>query len=229
MPQSPPNTWIVMPALNEAAQLSILLRDIQKAGFSNILVVDDGSNDDTRRTAIKSGAIAIKHPLNRGKGAATKTGITAARQLGADIIVTMDADGQHAPQDITRIIEPIQSGQYEVVLGTRTLNRQKMPLHKKIANQVANSITWLLFGLWVNDSQSGFRAFSRHAADLIDTRGDKYEYESEVIREIKLHQLPYQEIPIQVRYTEYSTSKKNRQTLLNGVKTVTRMIWNQLT
>ncbi len=85
-------------------------------------------------------------------------------------------------------------------------------------------MTWVLYGLWVTDSQSGLRAYSRRAVDLIETRTDRYEYDTEVIREIKRHRLAYVEIPIEVRYTAYSTSKRHKQSLVNGVKTVIKLL-----
>ncbi|MGB5018293.1 MAG: glycosyltransferase family 2 protein, partial [Candidatus Moraniibacteriota bacterium] len=191
-----------------------------------IIVVDDGSTDDTFERAKETGVTTLRHRLNRGKGAATKTGIEAAKLKGADIIVTMDGDGQHSPEDIARLIEPIRRNHCDVVLGSRLLNPQGMPKYKIWHNKIGNIITWYLYGLYVTDSQSGFRAYSRHAAELINTRTDRYEYDSEVIREIYTYKLKYKEVPIAVRYTEYSMGKVHKQSLWNGIKTLYRMIWN---
>lgn len=226
MPTSPHHLiYIVLPAWNESKVLLEVIQAIRAAGYSHIVVVDDGSNDTTFMIAKEAGVIALQHCLNRGKGAATKTGIEAAKLLGADIIVTMDSDGQHNPEDIHRLIDPIQSEKADVVLGTRLINPQGMPWHKIIANWIGNVLTWYLYGLWVTDSQSGFRAYSSKAARLINTRSDRYDYESEVIREIYLHRLKYVEIPMEVRYTEYSMSKLERQNFTNGLKTLGRMLW----
>lgn len=100
-----------------------------------------------------------------------------------------------------------------------------MPWHRILANKIGNTLTWCLYGLWVTDSQSGFRAYSRKAADLINTKSDRYDYESEVIREIRFHNLSFLEIPIEVRYTTYSMGKLERQSLINGFKTLGRMLW----
>lgn len=218
--------YIVIPAYNEEVVIGGVLKEIKKSGYGNIVVVDDGSTDNTLKEAKKiEGATALRHKINRGKGAATKTGIEAAKLLGADIIVTMDGDGQHDPGDISRLIEPIIQGKKDVVLGTRLKNPDGMPHYKRIQNHVANILTWYLFGLWVTDSQSGFRAYSRKAADLINTKYDRYEYDSEVIREIYTYKLKFKEISIKARYTEYSLSKKNKQDLANGAKTFYKMIW----
>ncbi len=218
---------IVIPVYNEAAVIAEVIREIQAAGDYLIVVVDDGSKDDTfhkAKTCI--GAIVLRHRINRGKGAAIKTGIMAANRLGAHIIVTIDGDGQHDPNDIDALIQPIQEGRVEVVLGTRAKKKGEMPFLKILANKFGNTVTWLLYGMHVSDSQSGFRAYSRFAAQIIDTKADKYEYDSKVIREINSNRLSYTEVPIKVRYTEYSMGKPQKQGFVNGVKTMFRMIWD---
>lgn len=222
---SSPKIIIALPAYNEASVLPEVIAEINSAGYSHIVIVDDGSRDNTFTVAKKAGVVALKHRLNRGKGAATKTAIEAAKLLGADIIVTMDSDGQHNPNDIAKLIEPILQEKADVILGTRLLDPRGMPWHKILANKIGNALTWCLYGLWVTDSQSGFRAYSRKAANLINTKSDRYDYESEVIREIRFHNLSFLEIPIEVRYTAYSMGKLERQSLINGFKTLGRMLW----
>jgi glycosyltransferase involved in cell wall biosynthesis len=217
-------TFIVMPAFNEAPAIQSAIREVTDCGYSRLIVVDDGSNDDTcERARAMEGVVAVRHCLNRGKGAAVKTGIEAAKRLGADRVVTIDADGQHNPRDIAAMLALIERG-YDVVLGTRLRNPRGMPLHKIAANLAGNCATWVLYGLWVTDSQSGFRAYSRRAIDQIETRTDRYEYDTEVIREIKRHRLKFTELPIEVRYTPYSMSKHNRQSIKNGVKALIRLL-----
>ncbi len=232
LPSHTPNqndsVWIVIPAYNEATAIGNVVRDIRNAGFSNILVVDDGSRDTTFEASQNAGATTLRHRLNRGKGAATKTGIEAAKLLGAKIIVTMDGDGQHNPEDIEKLLAPIQQKKTDVVLGTRLKNPEGMPWYKIAHNMIGNAIVWYLYGLWVSDSQSGFRAYSCRAAKMIDTTTDRYEYDSEVIREIKKHRLKYSEVPIEVRYTDYSMGKTQKQSLVTGIKTVYRMIFHML-
>lgn len=219
--------WIVLPAYNEEKIIQDTLREIQSVGYKNIIVVDDGSRDQTYERAKEiPSVVVLRHKLNRGKGAATKTGIEAAKLLDAGIIVTMDSDGQHNPADIARLIEPIQKNHCDVVLGTRLKNPVGMPWYKILANHVGNAITWYFYGLWVSDSQSGFRAYSRHASELINTKTDRYEYDSEVIREIYVYKLKYKEVPIEVRYTEYSMGKVQKQGFWNGIKTFYKIVWN---
>ena len=219
--------FIVIPVYNEGKVIAEVINEVKNAGYKNIIVVDDGSKDNTFNTISSlPGITALRHKINRGKGAATKTGIEAAKLLGADIIVTMDGDGQHNPQDIKKLVSPIINDECEVALGSRMKsNLKKMPWNKIIANWLGNFLTWYLFGLWVSDSQSGLRAYSRLAAEKINTRADHYEYDSEVIREIYVYKIKYQEVPITVRYTNYSMGKLHKQGLVNGIKTLYKMIW----
>jgi len=229
VPCSMNKIFIVIPAYNEATVIQDVIREVQKVGYNNIIVVDDGSQDETFRKAQEILKTAVfRHKINRGKGAATKTGIEAAKMLGADIIVTLDGDGQHDPRDIQKLIQPILEKKCEVVLGSRLIHPQGMPWHKKIHNYIANVIVWYLFGLWVSDSQSGFRAYSRKAAEVINTRYDRYEYDSEVIREIYIYKLKFQEVPVQVRYTQYSMGKLQKQGFFNGIKTLYKMLWKMV-
>ncbi len=220
---------IVIPAFNESAVIADVVGAIRTAGDYMIVVVDDGSRDETYTAAAScAGVVALRHRINRGKGAATKTGIVAANRLGADIVVTMDGDGQHDPADIAALVQPILDGGYDVVLGTRPRVKGEMPFIKIVANRIGNIVTWLLYGIHVSDSQSGFRAYSHYAATIIDTKADKYEYDSKVIREINNNRLRFTEVPIQVRYTEYSMGKAQKQGFINGIKTLVRMIWGML-
>lgn len=220
------NIWIVIPAFNEETAIQAVIEEIKKFGYKNIIVVDDGSADNTYQIAKNSGATSLRHKINRGKGATTKTGIEATKILGAEIVVTLDGDGQHNPADIAKLTAPIEFENFDVALGTRLLNPKGMPFHKIIANKIGNFFTWYLYGLWVTDSQSGFRAYSQRAINLIDTRADRYEYDSEIIREIYKYKLKYKEVPIEVRYTQYSMGKIQKQGFWNGLKTLYKMVWN---
>jgi len=220
------NIAIVIPIYNEAVMIGNVLAETRKIGDYTAVVVDDGSWDDSFVQAAANGALALRHRINRGKGAAVKTGIMAANLLESDIVVTMDGDGQHDPRDVEALIAPILEGRADVVLGSRTLNRSEMPKMKVVANFVGNFFTWLFYGIWVSDSQSGFRAYSKYAALIIDTKADKYEYDSKVIREIKANRLRFAEVPVQTRYTAYSEGKEQKQGFINGLITLFRMIWN---
>lgn len=222
------NITIVIPVYNEAGAIGEVIHEIKKHGDYNLIVVDDGSADDSFMVASENGVLALRHRTNRGKGAAIKTGVSAANLIEADIVVTMDGDGQHDPADVKILVEPILNNQADVVLGSRQLNRGEMPWIKVVANTVGNFFTWLFYGLWVSDSQSGLRAYSKYAALIIDTKADKYEYDSKVIREIKNNRLRFIEVPVHTRYTEYSKNKKQKQGFINGLVTLFRMVWNMI-
>lgn len=218
------SVWIVIPVLNEQSIICDVLSEIRKSGFGNIIVVDDGSADGTfERVSDIDGVTAVRHLLNRGKGAAVRTGIEVAQRMGADIVVTLDGDGQHDPADIAPMVELIREG-YDAVLGSRLKNREGMPVFKVVHNFIANIFVLLMYGLWVTDSQSGFRAYSKKALTEIETDADRYGYDSEVIREIRRHGLRFVEVPVQVRYTEYSMNKAHRMNVWNGIRTFIRMI-----
>lgn len=215
--------YIIIPVYNESPVIEETVAEVKKAGYHNIIAVDDGSSDGSYYKLLEMDVIALKLAINRGKGAAVKTGVDAAKILGADVVITIDGDGQHNPEDIDSMLNLINQG-YDVVLGSRLKNPKGMPWYKIIANHLGNFFTLLIYGLWVTDSQSGFRAYSKKAIELIDTQTDRYEYDSEVIREIKRHNLKHVEIPIEVRYTDYSMNKVNKQGLKNGIKTLIKML-----
>ncbi|MEO6077669.1 MAG: glycosyltransferase family 2 protein [Candidatus Andersenbacteria bacterium] len=223
-----PKIMIVIPVYNEGSVIKDVILSVIQAGYDNIVAVDDGSFDNTWEILQKLPITSVQHIINRGKGAATKTGLEAGLVSGADILVTMDGDGQHESEDIQAVIQPILDKNVDVVLGVRKIDLHEMPLFKKIANYVADKTTYLLYGIHVHDSQSGFRAFSAQAASVIKTRSDAYSYESEVLHEIKRHKLSFCEVPIRARYTAYSTTKLHGQSFTNGLKTLYAMIWNIL-
>lgn len=221
--------FVVIPVYNESEVIRSVVDEVLAAGSYRVVVVDDGSSDNTYLAAKENIEItALRHKINRGKGAAIKTGVAAANLLEADIVVTMDGDGQHDPMDIEPLVEPIIAGRCDVVLGSRRTDTGEMPKIKVIANKIGNLVTWLLCGMLVSDSQSGFRAYSHLATRIIDTKADKYEYDSKVIREINNNRLEFEEVPIKVRYTEYSMGKAQKQGFVNGIKTLIRMIWGML-
>lgn len=215
--------YIIVPAYNEEKTIRTVLQKLKSLYSAlHIIVVDDCSIDRTKEIALEEGVIVVSHILNRGLGGALGTGIQKAIQLGANIIVTFDADGQHDASDIARIIEPIQNRVADVVLGSRMLMSEGMPTIRRIYNWIGNAITYFLFGLWVTDSQSGLRAFSNSAARKFRLKANRMEISSEFIREIKVHKLRYKEIPIRAIYTDYSMSKG--QGLFVGIKTFLKLI-----
>lgn len=215
----------VIPAYNEATQIADVIKNTS-AFVDRVVVVDDGSRDDTASVARKAGATVIQHPINRGLGATLGTGIKAARKLGGEVIVTLDADGQHLPSEIPLFVEAINKG-HDAVLGSRMIElKGNMPLKRRVYQRIGNALTYMLFGLLVSDSQSGFRAFSGRAADVLEIRTDRMEVSSEIVSEIKRKQFSWTEVPITAIYTDYSLAKGQSFTV--GVKTALKLILHRL-
>lgn len=215
---------IVIPAYNEETTIAQVVRDAVRVA-DTVLVVDDGSRDGTAALAQEAGAAVVRHAVNRGLGGALGTGIAGALKLGADHVVTMDADGQHRAVDAARVFERLDKGDVEFVIGSRLKRGAgggKMPLHRVLFNNFGNLFTYALFGVWVSDSQSGLRGLTRAAAERIELRTNGMEVSSEFIKEIRARRWRFDEIPIPAIYTEYSLSKG--QSFMVGVKTAAKLI-----
>jgi glycosyltransferase involved in cell wall biosynthesis len=213
----------IVPAYNEEKTVGSVITDVRKF-VDEVIVIDDGSIDATGERAKAAGATVFRHTLNRGLGAALGTGMVAALRAGADLAITFDADGQHKGSDIPRLVKAIDH--YDVAIGARTEGRDAMPLHRKVANWIGNVSTWLLFGIWTNDSQSGLRLMTRHAMEcmhLWEFQFDNMEVSSAILAEIQRNQLRLVEVPIEPIYTEYSLSKG--QSFTEGIRTILRLIW----
>jgi glycosyltransferase involved in cell wall biosynthesis len=218
---------IVIPAYNEAPTIADVVREAVKIA-DRVLVVDDGSRDATSALAKEAGALVIRHAVNRGVGAALGTGIEAANRLGADAVVTMDADGQHLAEDAAKVFDRLAQGDVEFVMGSRmrrSENSGHMPAHRVLFNTIGNALTYLLFGVWVTDSQCGLRGLSRKAAGTIELRTNGMESLSEFIKEMKDKRWRFAEVAVKAVYTDYSMSKG--QNFFVGVKVAIRLIWRR--
>lgn len=200
-------TFVVIAAYNEAACIEQVARQVRER-FPNVVVVDDGSRDVTFEAARKGAAYALRHALNRGQGAALQTGIEFALRKGATYIVTFDADGQHRVEDIPAMVGPIVRGECDITLGSRFLGGvENIPASRRRMLRLA-----VLFTRWVNrmnvtDAHNGLRAFSRRAAERIHIQMDRMEHASEMLDQIRQGGLPYREVPVCIRYTDYSLGK----------------------
>lgn len=217
------STLIILPAFNESNVISSVISDIKKEGFENILVVDDCSKDNTFEVANSCNVNVVKHPINRGAGAATATGIEFAKRNGFDNVVLMDSDGQHSPKDISRLLKHLNK--FDVVIGSRLIGDvSSMPIQRRIANKIGSLVTLFFFGKYVTDSQSGFKALNRTAIEKIRITFDRYEFCSEIIGEIYSHNLSVKEIPIKVLYSKHSMEKGHGQSIGNGFKMIVKFL-----
>jgi glycosyltransferase involved in cell wall biosynthesis len=205
-----PAISFVIPAYNEAAAVGDVVRRV-RGRFSTVIVVDDGSSDGTVQAARDAGAMVVRHLINRGQGAALKTGIDYALAHGADIIVTFDSDGQHQLEDVDALLEPIRAGRCDVALGSRFLTKTSdVPAMRKMTLKLGVIFTRLVSGLRVTDTHNGLRAFSRAAAQQIRIRQDRMAHASEILDEIGRLKLRYTEVPTKIVYTDYSQAKGQR-------------------
>ncbi len=209
---------IVMPAYNEGPVIGEVIKKIpHKVGKFKVevLVVNDASRDNTQSEARKAGAKVINHRINLGNGGAIITGLEAAKRLGAQAVVTMDADGQHSPTDILKLIKKLNRG-YDIVIGSRLIgDKTQMPFYRLIGNWLLSIVTLLFSRYWVRDSQSGFRAISKKALKSMKLAAQGFEVSSEMVWEAKEKGLRMIEVPIRVIYTDYS--KKKGQHYLNAI------------
>jgi glycosyltransferase involved in cell wall biosynthesis len=211
------NVFIVIPGLNEEKHIGLVISKIKKLGYENIVFVDDGSCDKSSQIATKEGAKALKHIVNLGKGSAAKTGCEYAITQGADVLVLMDADGQHNPDDLKKMLIALKGN--DIVFGFRHLNKN-MPFMMRLGNWGINKSSQIINGITLNDTQSGFRCMTSDAYKKIKWYSNDYSMESEMIANVAKHKLKYIQVPIE---TIYHDDYKGT-TIVDGIKIFINML-----
>ncbi len=215
----------VIPAYNEEKTIKKVIMDI-KPKVDEIIVVDDGSRDNTSLIAEKEGVIVLKHIVNRDQGAALQTGTEYALKLGADIIVHFDADGQHKVEDIEKLVNPIIKEGYDVVFGSRFLEGKSIdniPLTKRyFILKPAIILNRILTGLKLTDAHNGLRALSREAAMKINITQDRKAHNTEIPAQVRKSGLKWREIPVEIIYSEYG------QGFGGGIEILKDLIWRKI-
>jgi len=193
-------TIAAMPAYNEAHSIAEVIKGCRKY-VDRVVVVDDGSTDDTVDIAESLGAYVVRHEINRGYGAALRNCFETARNLGAGAMVIIDSDGQHDPSEIPQLLEPLKQG-FDLVIGSRFVNGngKNVPIYLKFGMKVLDVATYIAGGLNVTDSQSGFRAYGRKAIDHINLNGTDMSAGSEILIQARDHKLKFTEVEIHCRY-----------------------------
>ncbi len=215
------SVWVVIPAHNEEKNVGSVIAGV-KRHCHNIVLVDDGSSDHTALIGEKAKVRVLRHIVNLGKGCALKTGCDFAVNHGAGMLIAIDADAQHDPDEIPNFISELNKGA-GIVFGYRKFNKN-MPFILKIGNWGIGLFVKLLYNIKLHDTQCGYRAFTSDAYKMIRWRASDYSMESEAIANVGRHSLKYSEIPIQTIYSD----KYKGTTVLDGIKIVINMLFWRL-
>jgi len=207
----------VMPAYNEERNIADVIKKT-KNYVDEVIVVDDGSVDDTIKEA-KNADLVLEHMINMGKGLALKTGIEAAIKRRGNIIITIDSDNQHNPKDIPKMVDIIKNEDIDIVIGSRSFNRN-MPLSYKIGNIFLYKTFKFLFKVNIVDTQCGFRAFKSNIYNKIRWTASSYSVETEMLIKVGKNRLKYKELPIQTIYED----KYKGTTIFDGIKIFLNML-----
>ena len=202
---------VCIPAFNEAKTISEVIMRAKKYA-DEIIVYDDGSTDDTYEVANSAGAAVIRNPENKGYGVAIRSLFQAAKEQDADIMVTLDSDGQHDPDQIPQLIEPVLTQRFDLVIGSRFLNsndKEKVPRYRSFGIKTITKLTQAASYAGITDSQSGFRAYNRNALSKINLFEDGMAVSIEILLRAKEKNLLTTEVPITTNYAIKYTSTHN--------------------
>lgn len=215
--------FCIIPALNEEERIVNVINQVKKY-IDNIVIVDDGSSDRTYEVSRKEGVVVLRHAINRGQGASLQTGNKYALEHGADIIVHFDADNQFKASEIEDIIKPIKENNYDVVFGSRFLEKKSnIPKFKKnIILPLARVINKVFFNIKLTDPQSGFRAMNSKVARKIVIENDRMAHCSEILHKVFKNKFRVKEVPITVSYHEFG------QKLSGGIKIIKDLIMSKI-
>lgn len=203
--------FAVIPAYNEEGTISEIIERTRKH-VDQVVVVDDGSSDATYINA-QDADILLRHPMNMNKGFSMITGIEIAIREGADVIVTIDADGQHEPAEIPRFLETLRDGGFDIVYGSRRFN-ENMPPVLRLGNFLLSGLVRAFYGVRINDTQSGFRVFTKEAYRKIKWNSHDYRVETEMLINATKNRLRHTELYIDTIYTcEYKGT-----TVIDGLR-----------
>jgi glycosyltransferase involved in cell wall biosynthesis len=213
----PGNTWVVIAAYNEGTRILPVLDELRPLSV-NVVVVDDGSVDETGSRVLTRPVWLVTHPVNLGQGAALQTGIEFALSRDAQFVVTFDADGQHRPEDIPALITALKESGADFALGSRFLGTAEgIPLSRLIMLKLAIIFTRIMSGARLTDTHNGLRGMTRRGASQICIRFNRMEHASEVIDQVVRSGLKHVEVPVKVRYSVDSLAKGQRTSAALGL------------
>lgn len=209
------DTWVVVPVYNEETVIADVIAELGTR-FSNVVCIDDGSRDASTEKIAATDAHLVRHPINLGQGASLQTGIDYALRRGAAFVVTFDADGQHDVADAERMLEVARSGEADVVLGSRFLeSTEEVPGLKRLVLRAVVALSPASRKLGLTDAHNGLRVLSRHVAESMRISMNGMAHASEIVANLSRSGWRVHEVPVTIRYTEYSRAKG--QSLFNGV------------
>jgi len=191
-----------LPMYNEEETIGTIVTKVLDY-VDEVVCVDDGSSDSSARIAESCGAIVHRHRVNRGYGGALKSLFAKAREMNADALIILDSDGQHEPSDIPKLLKPILDGEAEFVIGSRFVaggGSEDMPAYRRLGIKVITAASNLSSDLEIQDTQSGFRAFSKLAIERLRFDSEGMELSLEMLEDAHEKDLTIQEIPTVIRY-----------------------------
>jgi glycosyltransferase involved in cell wall biosynthesis len=218
-------TAAVLPAFNAGRHLDSVIDDLDDfLPRERIIVVDDGSSDDTKEVAQAAGVVVVQHELNEGKGAALVSGARKAIELGMDYIITLDADGQHDPAEIPRFVEKARKTDADIICGNRMDDRKDMPAIRVFANSATSWFVTLRTGIKIPDSQNGYRMLKTAIFRKIHLATKRYDTESEILIKTAGIGGKIESIPVQ---TIYGTETSSVNPFIDTLRFF-RLVWRSL-
>ena len=215
------NVCVVIPTYNESANIADLIKGINKLGLS-LLIVDDGSKDDTVKIARQNNAQVIVNQVNQGKGASLIRGFSYCLEKGFEVVICMDGDGQHLPADIPIFLKEAQVGTAAMFIGNRMNDTKKMPLVRWVTNKFMSWLISIICRQKIYDSQCGFRLIKAELLSKLDLKYSKYEIESEMLVKASRLGFKIKSVPI---ITVYRGEKSNINPVVDTVRFM-RFIWS---
>jgi glycosyltransferase involved in cell wall biosynthesis len=209
----------VVPAYNESKRIASVLHEVKKY-TDKVIVVNDGSTDDTAQIARESEVQVIDLKENKGAGNATREGCLEAIRLGAGIILTIDADGQHDPREIPNLLQPLLYEDVQVVFGGRPRN-PSMPIENRLGNHLLSKTSSFLLGVTILDTLTGFRAFHAAVFEGVVWKSNRYSFVSEMVFRMAKNKLRFKEVPVSTIYHDNKKGMRKR----DGIKTLFLLFW----
>ena len=218
--------FIIIPCYNEGEHIRNTLQELILSGYSNIIVVDDGSDTPIEDFVSDMNVHVLRHPINLGQGAALETGMEYARRHDADTVIHFDADGQHDASDIPAFLDALKDA--DMVIGSRFLTKEgvaNVPTMRRLLLKIACFVNFIFCHIWLSDAHNGFRALNRKALGAICIRENRMAHASEILILAKKAKLRIKEVPTTIRYTDYSRQKG--QKWYNSINIFLDLILNQ--